>query len=388
MKLPIITRFLYIVFITCLHLHIILQGHGFCEHTLIKSHDTNRNGSIFSICRRAVKGKKIYIPSYDTHTHTYTSHKKVKRGGQSNVPWHIRFSCSGSDLSKYAIVCSPTQEFYCADTNRWVPAYTFHVGDRLLSYHGSCTVTYLEYIEKELHVYALEVELPHTFFVGHDKLLTHNMALPTSWIAPIATFGSGTVLSVGSGAAIGATLAPFLAPVVITAGLVLSGALSALVKSCNKTIPTYHTAVSDIFSFFGNNQEDQNTQNIRESNQPSHSPNGGPKKNDDKDKEDGKIKFPENENDIKHIFRNKENHIPKDTPEARSVLEKLVNDQSNYQGSDKFGTRWFSKIMENGEQLWAKVGSNNRIKNAGINKIPKSYDSITGLCRSLRITKL
>lgn len=61
-----------------------------------------------------------------------------------------------------------------------------------------------------------------------------------------------------------------------------------------------------------------------------------------------------------------------------------MNNKANYQGQDKFGTRWFSKILDNGKQLWAKVSANNTIKNAGVNKIPKSYNLETGLCKPLR----
>jgi hypothetical protein len=104
------------------------------------------------------------------------------------------------------------------------------------------------------------------------------MALPTSWvtITPLVTFGSGAVLSVGSSAAVGATLAPILAPVIITAGLVLSGALGSLVKAvCSGVVPTYHAAVAGIHNFLGSEQK-QASKGRGSQSASTGSPSGGP----------------------------------------------------------------------------------------------------------------
>jgi hypothetical protein len=77
----------------------------------------------------------------------------------------------------------------------------------------------------------------------------------------------------------------------------------------------------------------------------------------------------------------------KDTPEVRRLIEELVNNKKNYRGPDHRGHHWFSNILENGEQLWAKV-EGSTIKNAGINKIPQPHNATTGLCKAPSNTKL
>lgn len=100
---------------------------------------------------------------------------------------------------------------------------------------------------------------------------------------------------------------------------------------------------------------------------------GGPKKDDD---EEEKVEISEQDKD--HIFRDSEGHFTQDTPQARKIIEDIVADKNNYNGLDKYGTKWYSKITLEGEQLWAGV-RDGKIRYAGVNNVPWPKDMMTGL---------
>ena len=37
------------------------------------------------------------------------------------------------------------------------------------------------------------------------------------------------------------------------------------------------------------------------------------------------------------------------------MVESIIADVANYNGLDQYGTKWFSKIMPDGKQVWADV---------------------------------
>lgn len=98
---------------------------------------------------------------------------------------------------------------------------------------------------------------------------------------------------------------------------------------------------------------------------------GGPKKDDEE-----KIEISEEDKD--HIFRESEGHFVKDTSQNRKTIEDIVADKNNYNGLDKYGTKWYSKVTSDGQQVWAGV-RNNKIRYAGMNKVPWPKDITTGL---------
>lgn len=79
----------------------------------------------------------------------------------------------------------------------------------------------------------------------------------------------------------------------------------------------------------------------------------------------------------KHIFRDKEGHLP-DTPSNRKLLNDVANNPQNRVSVDKYGNEWFARTDANGNQVWAQVRGD-RIINGGVNNPPRSPNAGTGL---------
>ena len=90
----------------------------------------------------------------------------------------------------------------------------------------------------------------------------------------------------------------------------------------------------------------------------------------------GKISLPSNASQLKHIFRDKEGHLP-DSPENRKLLEDLANDNSKFRGTDKWGNSWNAQELEDGSQIWVRY-QNGVINEGGKNNTPRLWDSETG----------
>ncbi len=83
----------------------------------------------------------------------------------------------------------------------------------------------------------------------------------------------------------------------------------------------------------------------------------------------------------RHIFRNNIGHLPDDTPDNRKLFIETVMEPSNYLGTDKYGTQWYTKTLPTGEQIWVQVRKG-EIRNAGINPTSKTWHPDTGLSSS------
>ena len=90
-------------------------------------------------------------------------------------------------------------------------------------------------------------------------------------------------------------------------------------------------------------------------------------------------KLPDNDSQLKHIFGDREGHLP-DTPENRKLVIDLANDKSKYYGKDQWGNLWNIEIDANGNQNWVRY-RNDIINNAGQNKSNaiRDWDPLTGL---------
>lgn len=123
------------------------------------------------------------------------------------------------------------------------------------------------------------------------------------------------------------------------------------------------------------NESGQQNDGIKQSDiPPQPAPEPDP---EDPEKESSDIKI--DEKSAKHMFGNREGHIP-DTPANRELLLSVANSAANFLGHDEYGNAWYAKILETGKQIWVQVWGK-LIRNGGINNIPKLFNSKTGLSR-------
>lgn len=94
-----------------------------------------------------------------------------------------------------------------------------------------------------------------------------------------------------------------------------------------------------------------------------------------------KIKLPEDESQLKHIFREAKGHLV-DTPQNRKMLLELANDKSSHVGKDSRGLDWNVKLNSDGTQIWVS-SRNGKIQNGGVNNPPHVWDADTGFSRNL-----
>jgi len=80
-------------------------------------------------------------------------------------------------------------------------------------------------------------------------------------------------------------------------------------------------------------------------------------------------KFPKDDSQLKHVFRDDEGHILEDTPENRKLLLDTASDSANYKGKNEYGCKWYTKIREDGTEVWVSI-RNGIVQNGGINSPP------------------
>jgi hypothetical protein len=206
--------------------------------------DGTWHASISSVCWAVVQKKNPCIASYDMRTLTPVIHKKVVKAGKSVTKCFIRlaFDATCTDNFSDDIVCTPTQEFYHADTHEWVPARKLHVGDKLLGRNGPEAITHIQYVKQSRTVYAIEVEDTHTFFVGRRSILTHNMFLPGEF----ATLAISLPASMVTAAGIGACLGPLGS---LVASVAATGLCCLIYTLIDKNIPEFTIANTNTHHF-------------------------------------------------------------------------------------------------------------------------------------------
>ena len=91
-----------------------------------------------------------------------------------------------------------------------------------------------------------------------------------------------------------------------------------------------------------------------------------------------KVKLPENDSQLKHIFRDSPGHLL-DTSENRKMLLDLANDSKYHIGKDVSNNLdWNSKLINDGKsQLWVST-KNGVVQNGGVNTPPIKWDIETG----------
>jgi len=114
---------------------------------------------------------------------------------------------------------------------------------------------------------------------------------------------------------------------------------------------------------------------------------GGPKKDDE---DDDKLENNLNElqitdNDASHMFADRPGHLI-DTPANRKLLIDLASKKENFLGIDSYGTGWYARVVEDGNQLWAAV-RRGFVRNGGLNNIHREFHPKTGLCKPSKFFK-
>lgn len=272
----------------CFIFHAHVYGHGFGSDTLVTlllQHKT-------AICGKIIKQRmetaqtieQIYqspinrhtkAKSYNEQSHVAT-HQRVKAAGISCVNCYVRIECNND--SNNIIECSPLQTFYLVGSRQWIPAYQLEPGDILFSANPQGTqVSNVVLIEKPLRVYALEIKKLHTFLVGKDQVLTHNMFLePSLFLSLGFAFGEGAV----AGGSAGSTFGPLAMGAGLTLGGVI-GIITACTSQDNKKVE-YHVDF-DVHQL----ARKQNSKDEKKQTKPSGC-SGNNSKDPDKDPDDDK----------------------------------------------------------------------------------------------------
>ena len=219
-------------------------------------------------------------------------------------------------------------------------SYNFTDDNILLSKLQCCSI---QKIKRKAIIYEISLEYPHTFFITKSQILVHNLACS---LGLGLAFGSG-MISVES--------------IVVAASFLGIGLYSLFGKKHKpKTHITYNP----------NNKKNSTNKKPDDDDEKD--------KEEDKNKKEKKIKIPDQA--ARHIFRDKAGHLINDTIKNRTLLLDLVADTKNFIGKCSRGNNWYSKILPNGKQLWARVREN-FIRNGGLNDTPKKFHPKSGLCR-------
>lgn len=204
----------------------------------------------------------------------------------------------------------------------WVRAQELQPGDGLLGLDDAVTVVDdVAKTERTATVYNLRVADDHTYFVGARdwgfSIWVHN-----AYIVRPATDGSGTL-----------EVFDDVSNQVVKSGFGSPDEANTFIKS----LPV-RTSV------------------------PVHRP---------------RAKLPENEAQLRHIFRDAPGHVP-DTPANRQLLQSVADDATATLGTDRFGNVWSARINSDGTQTWVQ-SRNGVIINGGVNQTPRTFNPRTGL---------
>ena len=208
------------------------MAHGFHRDTLIKCADDMGWWQMGQLVSCSEKGAKKYVTSFNEQTQKWCPNL-VKRGahGRTNCYCRLSFGKGIPDL-----ICAPTQLFYNPVDRQWVVAYLLKQSDPLLCHNNNIAyVTSNTLIEQKLNIYSVEVENAHTFLVGSQSIVAHNM------IVPIAiSIGVSVPFGCGGGASAGA----FFGPIGFAGGIVVGGLIGVIVSAAVR-----HSSITYDLSF-------------------------------------------------------------------------------------------------------------------------------------------
>jgi hypothetical protein len=235
--------FFPIASIFCVLLSSNLYSHGFADKTKMRGMYCCYV-SLKRLCEEIATGEEKFVQSYDWQKESSGIFRKILKGYESRETTgeYMRLSCSYdyTENSPDDIICSLFQEFYNLETKQWVPAYTLNKGDLILAACGPIKVSFAKRIThgKQIHLYMIEVEDTHLFYIGNANVLTHNILLPVVIKVGLdIAFGAGTV----AGAAVGS----FFGPLVVTICAGVGGILGIITAAiCGRQVPKFNIEYS------------------------------------------------------------------------------------------------------------------------------------------------
>ena len=206
--------------------HSLIYSHGFNGNTMVKLYSNNPAKSLESW--QSIK--QIYDYTLDQYLNAKSYHdldkrwsyQPIKIAGSSKTNCYMCIQLDKSTIN--AIECTPSQEFYDADKNCWIPACQLYAGQFLLcdpAYNklGRIQIINVMCITKPLEVYTLEIENNHTYLVTYYALLTHNKELsPCFYYALIESFCNS--------ATVGSTIGSTFGPAGAISGLLIGGIIA------------------------------------------------------------------------------------------------------------------------------------------------------------------
>ena len=202
-----------------LFLNLQIAGHGFSANTQIKTHDPNavskrpKHWHKTPECWHSIRqiyeitlDHNLKAKSYNLQTGKW-AYQPIKVAGQSETNCYVRIKIDQSIIN--VIKCTPSQEFYDTNLQRWIPAYQLHAGSTLFRDNSdgkgsSIKVINVDFITKPLAVYTIEIAHYHTFLVTGHNILTHNEVLaPTLFYALGERFLNTSLSCAAAGSALG-----------------------------------------------------------------------------------------------------------------------------------------------------------------------------------------
>ncbi|MGA9530668.1 MAG: hypothetical protein WBQ73_02145, partial [Candidatus Babeliales bacterium] len=148
--------------------------------------------------------------------------RNIEAAGIGLTPTY--YALSFDNKQSPSIFCAPSQQFFRSSDQQWIPAHQIVVGDQLQTRnYNHVYVTAINFIQRPLKVYILQIQEPHTFLVGAHALVTHNFAIPE-----LIKLGIGITFDTGCGSGLGLAFDP----VYFIGELVLSTLAGLLINRC------------------------------------------------------------------------------------------------------------------------------------------------------------
>jgi|GEM_PF-1218212 len=217
--------------------------HGFAGHTVVGLKQNQEFSHIKDISSRFLRGQTTDVCTYKEKSQTWKV-KSVQAVAhcQSDLFFELSFAKKHTGLSE-TIRCSPLQLFYRALDKAWIPAYELCEGDILLcKNHVTTRLRSKKSVSNPIELYIIEVKKHHTFVVGRQKILTHNLFIPVATTIGMA-IPFDMILGAGS-------FGCMFGPVTFCCSIAVAGVAAAIGYQCSKEKHTNFTLKCDRVGYY------------------------------------------------------------------------------------------------------------------------------------------